>query len=318
METSFNQGMANMSEVKFGRDQQRPPGDWSRASGYLEAVGVHHRLTAARQFASAVRDAERQKRLYGVLLRPEPSNPHDKNAIQLIGYCEVPRIFGSPIHKEWHIGYVDRDTAAELNSSFVSKDVKIAGELYGIYVGRDGFIDINYFALAESEAVRKAKQAERDQTAFDALSEVLTKEQKNYIEQGLLGIYRNTRLAQADALKSAGHFKEALEHFLRVAALDTMGVSNAGQGIGRPPKRSEVFSDVFTAPGIIGSVIMGANTVGMSAEELKRLFVSVFHKERACLEKYKPPTDAEAGWDSIFDQIADGLGGRSKWRPRKK
>ena len=237
-----------MSGDKFGRDRHAPTGDWARASEYLEAVGVHHRLSSTRQFASAVREAERRKLRYGIRLQPEPSNPHDRNAIRLVGHCEVARLFGGPAVKEWHVGYVDRETAERLNAKFISRGASLEGELYGIYVSDDGYIDINYFALSEPDAVREAKLAERSQTVNEALSDALTKKQAEYVSTGLLGLYRNTRLGEAKALKSSGQFEQAVEHYLRVAALDAFGVSNAMQGMGRSVQRSDVFtSDDFQA-----------------------------------------------------------------------
>ena len=114
-----------------------------------EVWGVHHRKENARAFCHAVKAAEKAGREYGIALAPQPDNPHDPNAIGVLGQCMVKLWFRAPQLREWHIGYVQRDLAKELNNEFLSKDITIASELYEIFEQGD-FFEIKFIVLAPS------------------------------------------------------------------------------------------------------------------------------------------------------------------------
>jgi hypothetical protein len=133
--------------VRIGQDRHRPEGDWVQTTMVEKVVGVHHRKRDARAFVEAVRRAESKGLIYGLQLEHQPNNPHDRNAIAVFGVAEVRGWFRRGM-REWHVGFLDRDLAAELHRDLISKGLPIGAELYAIYVGDEGFIDINLIVLA--------------------------------------------------------------------------------------------------------------------------------------------------------------------------
>jgi hypothetical protein len=123
-------------------------------------VGVHHRKADALAFARAAQYAEAKNLIYGVELEHRPDNPHDDNAIAVIGVAERRGWFSRKVDK-WHIGYLDRDTAAEIVADLVSKDIAVAAELYSIYEGTEGFLDFKIIVLAPPGHSSKIRQRER-------------------------------------------------------------------------------------------------------------------------------------------------------------
>jgi hypothetical protein len=96
-------------------------------------AGVHHRKENAVSFARAVEKAEAKGLLYGVHLEPEPTNTHDPKAIKVIGYAEKKTLFGKEKRAEWHIGYLERDDAADLHKDLVSQGLSISAVLYRVF-----------------------------------------------------------------------------------------------------------------------------------------------------------------------------------------
>lgn len=125
---------------RFGADRHKPRGEWVQTTTVVAVVGIQYRRSEVTKFCRAVQAAERSKKVhYGVRLRPEPTNPHDANAIAVDGVVE---------NQRWHVGYLDRDTADELNRDLISMGVPIAAELYNLWVGDDGYADIKIIILA--------------------------------------------------------------------------------------------------------------------------------------------------------------------------
>lgn len=136
-----------MTRSRYGKLRYRPPGEWVQATPLLEVVGTSYREDDALAFLKAVRDADELSLPYTIALKREPENPHDSNAIQIFGVVPVKGLFGKIKAKYWHIGYVDRETAAEMHDEFYSKKIKLAAELYD--VGRYAqYIEVRYFILA--------------------------------------------------------------------------------------------------------------------------------------------------------------------------
>lgn len=133
---------------RFGKDRYQPEGQWVQTTIMLKVAGVQHRKDNAGEFARAVHVAEASGARYGLSLSPEPGNPHDPNAIKVFG------VVGS---KSWHIGYLDRDTAAEVTQDLISKGVPIAAELYEVWVGEEGYVDFKMLVLAPSGYGHKAR-----------------------------------------------------------------------------------------------------------------------------------------------------------------
>ena len=76
---------------------------------------------------------------YGLLLELEPDNPHDPNAI---------KVLGKALGQSWHIGYLDRATAAEINRDLVAAGIPIAAELYDLTVEEIGETEVRLTVLA--------------------------------------------------------------------------------------------------------------------------------------------------------------------------
>lgn len=124
---------------KFGQDRHKPEGKWVQTTTTLKVAGVRHRQDAVHDFMRAVARAQGGSTRYGVNLRPDPTNAHDKNAIAVDGYAGSDR---------WHIGFLDRDTAAELHRDLISNGIRIDAELYSLWRGDDGYVDVNVIVLA--------------------------------------------------------------------------------------------------------------------------------------------------------------------------
>lgn len=133
---------------RFGKDRHAPPGQWVQTTMMLKVAGVMHRRDAATAFANSIRISERSGAAYGVEVEPEPENPHDRNAVAVYGVARGSR---------WHVGYLDAHTAEEINRDLISKGIPIAAELYEIWVGDDGFIDIKIIVLAPPGNSLKAR-----------------------------------------------------------------------------------------------------------------------------------------------------------------
>jgi hypothetical protein len=110
-------------------------------------MGVQHRRSAAKAFARAVRAAERQDLHYGVEPAPEPSNRYDRNAIAIYGVATHKGWFRMRTGR-WHIGYVDRETAAAITQALLLRRIPISAELYSVYEGERGYLDFKIILLA--------------------------------------------------------------------------------------------------------------------------------------------------------------------------
>ncbi|MFD1744062.1 HIRAN domain-containing protein [Rhizobium helianthi] len=118
----------------------------------VKVAGVQHRKRDVSAFIAAVRAAERGGLIYGVRLIPEPSNRYDANAIAVMGFAG---------QREWQIGYLERDLAREINRDLIDKGLPVAGELYAVWVGDNGFVDISIIVLAPPGNGLKARLRRR-------------------------------------------------------------------------------------------------------------------------------------------------------------
>jgi hypothetical protein len=81
---------------------------WRICHERIEVAGVHHRKSAVKAFARDVDDGvSRGDFAFGIRLERDPANPHDKNAIKVLGWTQ--RQPGSVL-----LGFVPREIAAEL------------------------------------------------------------------------------------------------------------------------------------------------------------------------------------------------------------
>lgn len=133
---------------RYGKERHGVPGDWVQTTMMIRLAGGNHRLDNVHAYTNAVIQAERNGREYGLTLVPEPSNAHDRNAIA---------VYGVAGGGKWHIGYLDADTAEEINRDLVSKSIPIAAELYEIWIGNDDGIDVKLIVLAPPGNGTKAR-----------------------------------------------------------------------------------------------------------------------------------------------------------------
>ena len=136
-----------MASRKFARDRHQPQGEWVQTSNLESVVGIPFRKEAVKHFSRAVSEAERKGLFYGLRLVQEPDNPHDTNAIVVIGFAEIKGWFRR-VTRDWQIGYVPAELAEEIGRDLVAQRIPIAAELYSIYEGRDEFFDVKFFVLA--------------------------------------------------------------------------------------------------------------------------------------------------------------------------
>jgi hypothetical protein len=101
---------------------------------------------AALRFARAALKSEKADRQYGVLGVREPNNPHDPNAIMVLGrWVERGWFSGEKMQSEF-VGYVPAELAAEIVKAYgPARDPDLS--LYSVYVADDGFVDITVIAL---------------------------------------------------------------------------------------------------------------------------------------------------------------------------
>jgi hypothetical protein len=139
----------------FATDRHQPTGTWVKATARVKVAGIHHRKRDVGIWVQAARLAERDGRYYGIELLPEPANPHDPNAIKVVGLADLD---GKRL--AWHIGYLPRYVAKDISTDLLACDVPIAGELWSIYEGTDNFVDVNVIVLAppgHSESARRRR-----------------------------------------------------------------------------------------------------------------------------------------------------------------
>ncbi|QIG49088.1 hypothetical protein G5V57_15990 [Nordella sp. HKS 07] len=137
--------MGNYRKVKGGATM--PDGKWSRVTQLQRVVGVQYRKRNAVEFAKLVFAAARKGNPYGLLAEREPDNPHDRNAVKIIGWGIAKSTFlGRKVPVNLHLGYLDADTSGRLAEKF--PDIPLAVEFYSLYEGRLGYIDICFFLAA--------------------------------------------------------------------------------------------------------------------------------------------------------------------------
>lgn len=149
--------MSDWQKIKGGAEM--PDGTWSRLTPLLSVQGVAYRKDNAQRFADVAIAAHAKTQPFGLLIEPEPSNPHDANALKAIGWCRG---------KTFHTGYVEADEAARTAERYPGAPV--AAEFYSLYQGTTGFIDIQYFLAVAAGAkptassnVRRLLEITRDE-----------------------------------------------------------------------------------------------------------------------------------------------------------
>jgi len=140
--------MANFRKIKGGTIL--PDGQWRRVSELQSVVGVQYRKPNAVEFAKAAFAAHERGEPFGLTAEREPSNPHDRHAVKIIGWGHGRSTFlGRKVPISLHVGYVDADTSGQVAKKF--PDVPLAAEFYSLYEGRQGYIDICFFLVAPAD-----------------------------------------------------------------------------------------------------------------------------------------------------------------------
>lgn len=132
-------GVGSLPSGRFGQDRHKPSGEWVETTLAVPVAGLHHRRDHTLSFFSAAQEAQLGHAPYGVELRPAPDNENDPNAIE---------VWGHALGKSWHIGFLDHDAAREITKDLVSKDIPIAAELYALWIGHNGHMDVKIIVLA--------------------------------------------------------------------------------------------------------------------------------------------------------------------------
>lgn len=136
-----------MGYLKYGKDRHKPEGQWVQTTHLSEVAGLVHRKPDVIAFANAVRKAEKRGLKYGLMIERQPNNQHDRNAIAIYGVAEVKGWFKTQT-RDWHIGFVPGDVAADVSPNLIDKGVPVAVELYQIVQGTDGYYEVKFFILA--------------------------------------------------------------------------------------------------------------------------------------------------------------------------
>jgi tetratricopeptide (TPR) repeat protein len=307
-----------MEAERFGTDRHRPDGHWVQNTPLLEVAGIEHHKHKALAFAHAVKAAERAQAAYGVRIEPEPNNRSDANAIKVIGLATVKPILGPARIEEFHVGYVDRITARELTTDLIATGHPYAAELSCVYL-QNAFVAVHYHVLVPKGSPGALRTHKRLAAAALDKTTALDANQRELLAKLQLGLYRNTRLEQAQALKKLGHFEEALDMYLRVAWLDQQGPSNVGLFNGQPMADWPAFqrSYILNAPGIISAIAAAANSLGVQLDTLQSRFDAGGALEIAALAPLRPITTSQDAWRCIEAEISTALADGGKWRAPK-
>lgn len=305
----------SMSTRAFGKDRHRPSGEWIQTTPLLAVAGSHFRREDVQAYAKAVLAAEKKQLHYGLEVVRDGDNPHDRNAVKVIGRVTVKSLFREPKTQRWHIGYVPADIAGEISPTIIDAGHAYAAELYDVQ--KDGSdVGIRFFILLPSNSPVKNWRAESIATEAVKFTDTLTTDQKQLIRLRSLGLYRNTRLEQAEALKKVGDFDGAFAMYLRVAWLDAQGVRNVGTIDGRPSGVGMPFDrdSAFLAPGIVKAIAQAANSLGLDADELSARAADAAQVERVLIARLKPPVDDQAAWAMFSQPVSEVMATSTKWR----
>lgn len=140
---------ASRGANKFNQARHKPPGNLTPATLATEIVGARYRMAAAMAFVEAATKADADGRRYGVDLVREPGNPHDPNAIKVMGWIERKGFLWGTARDSWHVGYVPAETAEYLVDEYYAVNIRVQAELYSMYRRFDGgeLPDMKFIAL---------------------------------------------------------------------------------------------------------------------------------------------------------------------------
>lgn len=131
--------MSNWRKIKGGGTM--PAGEWKRATPLLTVRGIIYHYQEALAFAKAAIRLHDVDKPFGLLIEREPDNPHGKTALKVMGW-------GGGVSR--HIGYVE--SLESHRSAERYPGCYLAAELYSVYLGGGGFVDVRYFLTVPEDA----------------------------------------------------------------------------------------------------------------------------------------------------------------------
>ncbi len=144
----------------------------------LPVAGIQHRKVEAIRFA--------QSRGQALTMKREPSNPHDSNAIQLIGISDT---------NEYFIGYLPRELSEQIVATGLYDSLQV--RLTRIYIGTDDYLEFQYQILGPKAEKKR----------FDAFldNQAAATSQKEYLKFFRLPVPKGMTAGQAEeAIKKHG------------------------------------------------------------------------------------------------------------------
>lgn len=133
-------------------DNPIPPGYQIFATP--DVAGMNHRKDSVIRFAHGYSQ--------DLAMESEPDNPHDRNAIKLIGVLGATR---------YHLGYLPKDLAEQIAATGLYDSLKV--RLTRIYIGTDDYIEIHYHILGPKPEKRKFDDFLNNQPADAAQKDYL-------------------------------------------------------------------------------------------------------------------------------------------------
>jgi hypothetical protein len=133
-------------------------------------AGMNHRKDSVVRFAQGDNQ--------DLAIERDPDNPHDRNAIKLIGVLGTTR---------YHIGYLPKELAEQIAATELFDSLKV--RLTRIYIGTDDYIEIHYHILGPKPEKRKFDSFLDNQPADAA--------QKDYLKFFGLAIPKGMTAGQA-------------------------------------------------------------------------------------------------------------------------
>ena len=165
--------------------------------------------------------------------------------------------------------------------------------------------------VAEKENYAKEKEILRKRFGGKEPSEndikwgLLNKELIEHATSGNWGLYRNTKFQMAKQLQKENKFKHALQMYLEICYLDSNGPNNTA-GFDDPeflkdfPPFDPNNGNSFLAPGIIDLVKQIMKKLGLSKDEVNKLFL----ERNSRIEKsMKLPVSMIECWDKIQKEL---------------
>lgn len=117
---------------RFSFPPNRPPGKWVQwpiGSGWFEIAGTQYRIEGTQSFLRAAAASADNRKPFGIVLRAEPGNKFDRNALRVVGWAAD----STGQRTEEHLGYVPA-TLAEQVANWPA-DMPIAAELKRASIG---------------------------------------------------------------------------------------------------------------------------------------------------------------------------------------